>query len=180
MIPRFHVPMITPQPEGDVIEGRIRVPLRLVRTKEHSNERHEFDKLVRDSIKRWTDWRKQMGWEIASTPKVRGPYEPETLNAQAEKPDWMVYTITARFRLVVVASMPEEDWWFINRRAAMYGVDLWQPAAVETPLAKPKAVIEDDGTPFHDPLEFAAERQRRQGQTQKDLLIGTEDVSDPL
>ena len=179
-LPRHHVPMVTPQAEGDVIEGRIRVPLKWVRTKPHTNERLAFNQFIREQLQRWTDWRARMGWEIASTPRVRGPFTAETANAQAEQPDWAVYTVTARFRLARPASMPEEDWWHISRMANRYGVDLWATAPTVTPVAKPKMVIRDDGEPFHDPLVEGAKTLAAHGRTQKEMLIGTEDVRDPL
>lgn len=179
-MPRFHVPMITPQPEGDPIEGRFRVPRRLVRTKEHTNERLEFEGVVKRAIRDWDAFRERLGWERVSKPKVRGPYDPPRANAQAEMPDWTIYTVTARFKPLRPMSMKEEDWWEMSHRAAMYGVDLWQPAPVETPLVKSKAVITDDGTPFHNPLVEGAKTIAAHGRTQQELLIGTQDVRDPL
>lgn len=172
--------MVTPEPEGDWIEGRIRVPHRLVRTKQHTNERLEFDALIRNNLKRWTDWRAAMGWTLASTPKVSGPWPAETPHEKAEAPDWAIYRVQARFQLSRPASMPEEDWWYISQQARRYGIDLWATAPVETPTAKPKDVIEDDGTPFHNPLVEGAKTLAAHGRTQQEMLIGTTKVSDPL
>lgn len=85
--------------QGDWIEGKIEVPVRLVRTAPHTNERHEFDRLIRENIARWTEWRKRKGWDIASKPRIGGPFDPPSPRTGVEVTDevkW--YFALARFK----------------------------------------------------------------------------------
>jgi len=51
------VPLFTDSPEGEWLEGLIRVPARLARATPDTNEKHGFDRLVREQLKRWNDYR---------------------------------------------------------------------------------------------------------------------------
>lgn len=79
------VPLWTVEPEGQEIEGVIRVPVSLLmkvlggytNPPEHTNLHHRFDKLIGENLARWAHWRAKRGWFIdASTLRVDGPSDP--------------------------------------------------------------------------------------------------------
>lgn len=165
------VPVFTSSPQGDAIEGHIRVPLTHVRTKPFTNQRHEFTQYIAASIKKWVEWREHNGWRLNSNPKVRGPFDAPTANAQAEKPDYAIYTVTAFFLPTVRMTLGLDDAYELERRARVFGVDTSKPKPVATPLETGKNVIYDSGR-FDNPMKLAEERRKALGMERDDLLIG--------
>src|SRR3990167_5870125 len=123
----MRVPVFTPDPRGDLIEGHIRVPLKWTHTKPFTNERHQFTQYLAENIRRWVEWREHKGWRLNSKPKVRGPFEAPTTNALAEKPDWAIYTVSALFQPTEVMTLGLEDAYELRLRALRYGVDPDKP-----------------------------------------------------
>src|SRR3990167_8342790 len=70
------VPLWTVEPDGQLFQGVIRVPLRLCNSEEHTNARHEFDRLIEANLGRWVEWRKRRGWFLSDMPHVSGPFDP--------------------------------------------------------------------------------------------------------
>lgn len=171
------VELITPGGRGDLIEGHMRVPLRLVGTKPHTNERQEFEDYIAAQVRRWVEWREHLGWRIDSMPKVQGPIDPPIDNPLAEVPDWKEYHVRAYFRPTHPIYASFEDVYEIERQAKMFGVDLYKPKPVSSLEHKTKAVIEDN-RPFHDPMKDAEERRQQYGLKREELLIGP--LSEPL
>ena len=166
----MRVPVFTADPRGDVIEGHIRVPQELVGTKPFTNKRHQFKALVADNIKRWVEWREHKGWRLNSVPQVQGPFEAPTPNAQAEKPDWSIYTVTAYFQPTEVMTLGLEDAYELRMRAQRYGVDTDKPKPVSTPIESGKDVIYETGK-FDDPMVLAEKRRQQYGLKREDLLL---------
>ncbi len=172
----MRVPVFTPDPEGDVIEGHIRVPLKWTHTKPFTNDRHEFTQYIADNIRRWVEWREHKGWKLNSRPKVQGPFEAPTANAMAEKPDWAIYQVTAKFQPTELMTLGLEDAYEMRLRAQRYGVDTDKPKVTSTPMETGKDVIHDSGA-FGDPMQTAEDRRKQYGMKREDLLIGN--LSDP-
>jgi len=94
----WKVPLWHDSPKGQWIEGVIKVPSRLAHAEPHTNEKHAFDTLVLEQLARWSRWRELRGWTMATTPQVRGPYDPPTKTAADEmNPDEKWYFVIARF-----------------------------------------------------------------------------------
>lgn len=175
------VPLLSP-PDGDEFEAFIRVPMRLVKAKPFSNERHEFNKLVNAELKKWTEWRAKHGWILASKPKVRGPYNPPSPLTGAEPVDAEYgehrrYYVTARFKRDTPKWMPLDGMLWVHEQAERYGIDLSKPIR-DTGEDKGKDVIVDR-TPTHDPMKFAEERRQRLGIKREDYLFENLPGGDP-
>ncbi len=177
------VPVWTVSPEGDMREGRFRVPLRLCNTKQHSNERLEFTKLTTDMLSRWTEWLRQRGWTLTTKPIVKGPFDiptspdaakhfdrakevlgnPASLNPVTQFEDngeFKEYRVFARFKRETPLYLRLED--------ALFQRDLNNIYKDE--------VDEDSG--WVDPLVYAEQRRQRLGLKREDYLMGK--LSDPL
>lgn len=170
------VPVFPSDPTGDAIEGHIRVPLKWTRTKPFTNERHEFTQYIASSIRKWVEWREHNGWRLNSKPKVRGPFDAPTENAQAEKPDWAIYEVTAKFLPTVHMSLGIDDAHELELRARRFGVDTSKPKPTSTPMETGKDRIVDN-RPFEDSMVIAERNRQTYGVKREDYIIG--DLSEP-
>lgn len=171
----LRVPLLS---SGDLQEGYIEVPERLVKAPRHSNAALEFDRYVGEKLQAWLDWKAKLGWEIVGLPNVSGPHDPPVERSGLKpqtKDKW--YWVRARFRRTSPQFILLDDFLEIRDRAQRYGVDISAPKPPSTPLAKPVGEIVDS-EPAHDPLKFAEERRRQLGLQRKDLLIGK--LDEPL
>jgi hypothetical protein len=161
------VPLHTAHPDGELLEGLIKVPPRLAHAEPDTNEKHEFDALIREGLKRWCDWREKRGWTLNSTPKIRGPFNPPTRTEKDEaNPDEFWYFAIARFQRTGPAFIRLDDLLEIQDSAARYGIDLDADG-------KPWNDIAGDGdTGWGDPMKFAEERRQKLGIKRKDYLYG--------
>lgn len=182
----MRVPLWTEDPEGEFLEGKVVVPLRLCFTQEHTNERLEFNKLMGENIERWAEWRRQRGWEMSSRPHVRGPFfPPESGNAKTpaffEKARKAIGA-GAAVREIVNFDHPEDvRWYFVRARFkrtapvfARLDDMLWLQETAALYAAEP--VVKDTG-PIN-PLEYAEARRQRLGLKVKDYRMGR--IQDPL
>ena len=170
------VPLLPGNERGDLHEGFIRVPLRLVKADVHSNERHEFDRLVAQSIATWADWKQKQGWFIQGTPRVRGPFDPPSASPTEIAADIRKYgphkryTVHARFTREYPKWIPRDaDTWF-QEQAMTFDVDLRNQS--------PESPDEHVETAPHNPMEYAEARRQSLGLKRSDFLIG--DLSEPL
>lgn len=195
------VPLLTANPKGEVLQGLIRVPLRLARTQEHTNERLEFDKLIRENLERWASWRLQRGWEITEKPRVRGPFNPPNSDRlktikftrrmekvlgksgkvnpvtsfdHAEEVLW--YFARARFKRIIPQYISLEDMLELNKMHRDYGIEQDKDILPWTIL--PDAVAEMDAGDAPDPMAFAEQLRQSHGHDRKDYLMG--DIRKPL
>lgn len=192
---RVMVPLWTPTAQGQVFEGRFRVPKRLHKTEEHTNERHEFDNLVQFNIRKWAEWRAKGGWILNEEPTVRGPYRLPTHGSArhaefvgraqrvigkagnirpvvVEPDEGYVYVVTARFIRQSPLYVGLDDFMELNDMRARYGI----PEDVDF---LPWNNTDGDGdTGWVDPLKHAAERRERLGLKRKDYLSGK--LEEPL
>ena len=79
------VPLWTVEPDGQLFDGVIRVPVSLLERvadgytspSEHTNQRHRFDSFIEQNLARWVHWRSKRGWYVdQESLTVNGPYEP--------------------------------------------------------------------------------------------------------
>lgn len=170
------VPVFPSDPTGDEIEGHIRVPIKWTRAKPFTNERHRVTQHIASSIRRWVEWRERIGWRLNSTPKVRGPFDAPTANAQAEKPDWAIYEVKAKFLPTAFMSLGIDDAHELELRARRFGVDTSKPKPTSTPLGTGKNVIVDH-KPFEDAMVIAERNRQLYDVKREDYIIG--DLSEP-
>ena len=168
--------------DGDLLQGFIRVPDYLVGTKEHSNERLEFLKILRENIKVWVDWKAKQGWRITNTPSVAGPFDPPTEKQGASPidgayPPHKRYVVTARFTRDEPLHLPVEGARYLLEQADMYGVDLRDSGLPDTGVGETKDVIIDN-EPAHNPMEYAEARRQLLGLKREDFLL--DELSAPL
>lgn len=159
------VPLQTP-PDGELLEGKITVPARLAHAKPHTNEKHEFDQLINEQLKRWTDWRAKRGWVMNSKPLIRGPFQKPTKNDKEEQDTqefW--YFAIARFKRNTPLYVGLDDMLELQRMASAHGVDL---EADRNPWNE----IGNEDSGWVDPMKFAEERRRKNGLRRKDYLMG--------
>lgn len=161
------VPLQTAHPDGELLEGVIKVPARLAHARPDTNEKHEFDLLIRSGLRRWTEWRAKRGWELNSRPLIRGPFDPPTRTERDEKdPDEFWYFAIARFKRTGPVYVRLEDVLEIQDTAARYGIDL------DTDGKPWNEITGDADTGWGDPLKFAEERRQKLGIKRKDYLFG--------
>ena len=194
------VPLWTPEPEGQLFQGVIRVPLRLCHTPEHTNARLEFDKLITENLQRWAEWRKRRGWFIQGTPRVNGPYDPPegsdkdkaryaratsqigrvgsaeevTSHDHGEEVKW--YMAEARFTREEPVYVKLEDHLFMRHLALAYGVDPDRDPGLTNNLPEAKDYIDVEGG--IDPMQEAEESRQARGLKRSDYLMGK--VWEPL
>ena len=166
----LRVPLLTPEPEGELHQGMIRVPNHLVGAQQHTNERHAFEKLLAENVERWLAWYKQRGWELNSRPKVKGPYNPPTPRPGMESGEGEVkwYFVKARFKRSSPLYIRLDDYLELDRLAKLHGISFDGDGAQAEPIG--------DGP--HDPMEFAEARRQRLGIQRKDYLFGGQDDRD--
>lgn len=159
------VPLQTP-PEGELLEGRITVPARLAHAKPDTNEKHEFDQLINDHLKRWTEWRTKRGWVLNSRPLIRGPFKKATANAnEVQDLTEFWYFAIARFKRTAPLYVGLDDMLELQRLATAHGVDLEADR-------KPWNDLGNEDSGWVDPMKFAEERRRKSGLKRKDYLMG--------
>lgn len=173
------VPIITPDPEGDEIEGRMRVPLRLT---PHGMGRfsiqlqQERKQYIAGQLRRWVEWREHRGWRLNSKPHVSGPYDAPVARDGDERPDWAIYVVRALFVPTEIMTASLEDMLEINQQARRYGVDLWKRKAVESALPRTRGKI--TSTPQDEPMAAAEKRRQAFGVKRSDYLVV--DVVEPI
>ncbi len=172
------VELVTAGTRGDLIEGHMRVPLRLVGTKQHSKERGEFEALIAQQVKKWVEWREELGWRMDSTPQVKGPFDPPIDNPDAEVPDWKEFHVTAYFRPNRPIYAGLEDVYEIEDQAKRFGIDLWDPKPISSLQNQRTRGVIVDHRPFFDPMQDAEKRRQQYGLKRQDLLMGP--LSEPL
>lgn len=192
------VPLWTPSPEGQWIDGKIDVPVRLCNTPQHSNERLEFERLIRENVERWTEWRRQKGWEIASKPKVMGPFTPPTnsnLSQQRNATFWQQaravigaarevsvkqlepqdemrwYMVRARFKRTAPMFLRLDDVLELRDMSKRYGIG-------EGEDFSPQSLERGGDSGWVDPMQYAEARRQRLGLKREDFLMGP--LSEPL
>lgn len=171
--------------EAEELTGKIVVPLRLCNTQEHTNERHEFDKLIRENLARWAEWRRQRGWEMASKPHVEGPYLPPGSDPEKAKDYFArakkVIGEGRQIRAVTEFDAPEEVRWYFAtatfRRSAPVYVGL-DDALYLRDLHRIYSQPEPEDSGWVNPMVYAEERRQRMGIRRKDYLLGR--LEDPL
>ena len=193
------VPLWTSTAAGQLLEGKIVVPRRLARATEHTNERHEFDRLVRENVLRWAAWRAKRGWHMATKPTVRGPYTPPTAGhdhakkhvARAEavlgKPsgvnpltvfdgeDVVWYFATARFRRETPVYIGLDDMLEIKDVHDSHGISMDAdplPVSQEAEDGAAAVGFTDGDSGWVNPMEFAEKRRQALGLKREDYLMG--------
>ena len=193
------VPLWTVEPDGQLFQGIIRVPLRLCNTEEHTNARHEFENLLRANLSRWVEWRRLRGWMLNERPRIQGPFDPPEgdrtgkYQARAEKVigrngdataikdfdyvgevKW--YIAVARFKREEPVYARLEDMITLRHMAFQYQVDPDRDPPTENVLPEPKDELVFEGG--LDPMKVAEERRQALGLKREDFLLGR--VQDPL
>lgn len=154
-------------PEGDWREGHFDVPARLAGTQPDTNERHEFEGVVRENFKRWCGWLEKRGWEyVVGSLQVDGPYDKPTETAQVEGDAGVKeYHLLARFRRNTPLYVGLDDMLAIREMAQTYEVP-----EVANPLPWNDVRAEDTG--WVNPLTFAEERRKKLGLKRDEYLFG--------
>lgn len=160
---------------GDLLQGFIRVPNRLVNAPEHSKEAREFNALIESQLKRWAEWRAKSGWTLTGEIRVNGPWDPPTegpgMPLDEADEEHKRYIVTARFNRDTPLWMPIDGMLHIRDLADMYGVDLFTSDVKEYGAPVQTKRFIDSPEPAHDPMQFAAERRRRLGLKREDFLF---------
>ena len=193
------VPLWTVEPDGQIFQGIIRVPVGLCNTPEHSNERLRFNKLITDNLARWVDWRAKRGWFITGKPKVEGPFDPPEGDRSHAKMEHVIkrigssnevrpihefdqteeykwYMAEARFSRETPLYASLEDLLFLRHLALSYGVDPDRDPLPYSQDSETKDYLEFAGG--LDPMQVAEERRNRLGLKREDYLFNS--VEEPL
>lgn len=158
---------------GDLCEGRFLVPARLANPARNTNERHEFDLIVRDAIKRWAEWREKRGWTMADRPKVQGPFEmPRTTEKDPVDEEKVFYCVYAHFVRTGPVYIGLDDLLYEREIAEKFGISLDGPVLPWNPDEK------GTDTGWVDPAAYAGKRRETLGIKREDYLFGA--VSEPL
>ncbi len=161
---------------GDIREGDLRVPRELVADMKDVQLKHRRQQYITFYVNRWVAARERgqlyphYRTRLTDRPKVTGPFEAPKDNPDAESPDWVIYRVSAHFKPQETVLASFTDIAEIERRAEIFGVDLWDQRP-ESPMPKrTKAVIQDDGK-FHDPMQIAEERRQALGIKREDYFV---------
>lgn len=195
------VPLLTPDPKGQIMEGVFRIPARLATAQEHTNEFLELDRIVKAAIAKWDEYKGRLGWKRVSNLQFSKPYDPpesdsrkakiyvarmrgthgvhrlgeHTKPGEEEGPDTVkMITVWARFQRTAPLYMKLEDALAINDLAKAHGIDLnkdFQP--VNNPKADAEDLGEDGESEWVHPLEHAEKRRQRKGLKREDYLLGS-------
>lgn len=160
--------LFTDNPLGEWREGWIRVPKRLVRAAPNTNEKHEFDRIIREQLSMWQDWLAKRGWMLASKPKVTGPFDPPTRTEKddpTEDEGIVIYSALARWKQTRRIWVPFEDVLEMKRKAELYGE---KPSADPLPWNDVRGGESD----WFDPMKEAEEERQRLGVKRSDYLTG--------
>lgn len=167
------VPTYTATPKGDLHEGFIDLPKRLVKPFPLTNAWHEQQRTLEAAMSRWVEWKAKKGWRPVSKPKWQGPMDIPTATASDEMDgDRKRYWVSAMF----VRTSPfwintDAALWFRDQ-ADLYAVDLMGNQTPWTPETVGKKVINDPNPVFIDGLKVAEERRHELGLERKDFLFG--------
>ena len=197
----MRVPLWTAEPDGQLLQGIIRVPVSLCHTPEHTNKRLSFDKLIHENLERWVEWRRQRGWFISETPRVEGPFNPpegdrKKAPRQFDRAKQIIgkvgsaqeitefdypleykwYIAEARFSREEPVYVRLDDFLFLRHLALTYGVDPDRDPLPQTQLPEAEDYIEVEGG--IDPMVEAEASRQAMGLNRKDYLMG--DISEPL
>src|SRR3990167_9916229 len=187
------VPLWTVEPDGQLFQGIVRVPLRLCNTEEHTNARHEFENLLRANLARWVEWRRLRGWMLNERPRVQGPFDPPEgdrtgkYQARAEKvighngdanavtafdyPEEIKWYIAeARFKREEPVYVRLEDMITLRHMAFQYQIDPDRDPPTQNALPEPKEELTFEGG--LDPMQVAEERRQALGLKREDFLLG--------
>lgn len=170
------VELVTSDPRGDLYEGDLRVPQELCKDMKDVQLKHRREQYIARYINRWVDAREHGALyphhrsKLTSQPKVSGPFKAPVDNPEAESPDWVVYRVQAHFKPqeTVLAGLTEIA--EIERKAKLYGVNLWEPRRASNRLPRTKRVI-NQTTPFDDPMQVAEARRQALGVKREDYLL---------
>ena len=187
------VPLWTVEPDGEEMQGFIRVPVRLANTQEHTNERLEFMALINRELTKWVEWKRKQGWILSGDIETWGPEEPPDSDkakvfaeyvvkqvgksgSAAFNPDFDYpeefkhYWAKGRFRRETPIYAGLEDMLELRHLALLHGVDPDRDKPLETPLPRPKDFLAFEGGV--DPMVLAEERRQAKGIRRKDYLFG--------
>ena len=170
------VELVTSDPRGDLYEGDLRVPQELCADMKDVQLKHKREQYIARYINRWVEAREggrlYPHWrsKLTSQPKVSGPFKAPVDNPNAESPDWLIYRVEAHFKPqeTVLAGLTEIA--EIERKAKLYGINLWEPRRASNRLPRPKRVI-NQTTPFDDPIKVAEARRKELGVRREDYLL---------
>lgn len=168
------VPVWTADPEGELLEGRFYIPTRLAKAGRNTNERHEFDNLVRQALQRWAEWREKRGWKMNSTPQVKGPFDIPTRTERDEtSPDEKMYCAYARFVRTGPAFIKLDDLLYERDLAAKYGIDLEADRL-------PWNLDGNEDSGWVDPVKYAEEHRAKHGIVREDYLYPEDAGADAI
>lgn len=166
--------LFTDNPLGEWREGWIRIPARLVRAQPNTNEKHEFDRMVREQLSMWQNWLGKRGWQLASKPKISGPFDPPKASPTADPTEdegIVIYSALARWKQTQRIWVPFEDVLEMKRKEEMYG-----EAPSKDPL--PWNDVSGGESDWFDPMKEAEEERQRLGVKRADFLSGP--LDEPL
>ncbi len=187
----MRVPLWTASPEGETLLGLIKVPVRLVGTAQHTNERLEFEAFLSKQLARWIEWRGKRGYMLTTRPKITGPFDPQgdgshdtksqmdratemlgsnggvkpiTEYDRPEEVKW--YWAQARFKLTNPIYARLDDILYLKELAALNDVD---PSEDALPWNDPGEISVSGGSNI---MEDAEARRVASGKKREDYLFG--------
>lgn len=194
------VPLLTPDPKGQIMEGVFRIPARLATAQPHTNEFLQLDKIVKAAIDKWEGYKLRLGWKRVSNLQFSKPYAPpdsgqrkaklyvarmrNTMGAHAlgehskpddeEGPDTVaMVTVWARFQRTEPLYAKLDDVLAVTDLAKKHGIDLNKDFE---PVNDPVADADEEDSGWVNPLEYAEKRRQRKGLKREDYLIGSGDT----
>lgn len=143
------VPIVS---EGEWLEGRFDVPARLKDAQPHTNDWHEFTRIVGEATTRWLEYRKLRGWQPISEITWRGPYEvPRRTEKDEAETEIVHFFLVGKFRTSTPLYVGLDDVLFERDRAARFEVDANLPKAPVNDLSG------DYDSGWVDPMKHARE-----------------------
>ena len=161
------VPLLTDNPEGEWLEGLVRVPASIAFAKKDTNERHQRDRIITEQLRAWEAWREKRGWKMVTAPKLSQPEKPPSSTAKADptEPDVMWIKALARFQRTSPLWVGLDDFLQQQAIAKLHGI-----VPDKDPLPW-NDVSGSEDTGWVNPLEMAEARRQKLGVKRSDYVI---------
>ena len=161
------VPIWHHNPEGEWVEGLVRVSASLAHAEPGTNEKHQFDRQVTEQLRAWSEWREKRGWKMVSKPQVRGPFDPPSKTTKDNPTEDAVvwYFAIARFVRTAPMFVGLDDFLYQQEQMRIHGI---------TPEKDPlpwNDVSGTEDTGWMDPMKYAEERRQKLGVKRSDYII---------
>jgi hypothetical protein len=170
------VELVTSDPRGDVVEGQLSVPSELCADMKDVQLKQRRNDFIASHIRKWVEARERGAmWphypqKLTGKPVISGPFKAPKDVPEAEDPDFFIYRVRAYFKPTETVLAGFSDISEIERKAQLFGVNLWEQSPESPMNTRVRKVIRETGQ-FEDPIKVAEERRNALGVKREDYFV---------